>query len=86
MATIINVILNWVKCVKNETVDITLSNNVSDILIVTREIYDELKIQGKSEEDIYILFKKNGLGQMSLELTAVKDFSALTANIVKEEN
>lgn len=83
---IINVILNWVKCVKNETVDITLSNNVSDILIVTREIYDELKIQGKSEEDIYILFKKNGLGQMSLELTGVKDFSALTANIVKEEN
>ena len=83
---IINVTLNWLKCVKNEEIEVTLCNNVSDILIVTSEIYNELIKLGHSEEEIYVLFKKNGLGQMSLELTNVKDFSALTANIVKEEN
>lgn len=82
---VVNVKVNWVKCIKNETLDMELYNNVSDILIITREIYEELIKLGHSEEEIYILFKKNGLGQMSLELTNVKDFSALTANIIKEE-
>lgn len=77
--------LKWVECFKSEIKSSVLPNEVTDILIITRAIYDELVREGKTDEEIYIEFRRKGLGQMSLDLSIVKDFSALTAYIINEK-
>ena len=77
--------VNWVECFKNVDLELKLKHNVTDILVITKEIYDNLVNNGMSDEEIYISFKKKGLGQMSLELSGVSDFSALTAQVLSED-
>jgi hypothetical protein len=82
---IYDVKVNWVECFKNVELDLKLKHNVTDILVITKEIYDNLIENGMSDEEIYTSFKKKGLGQMSLELSNVTDFSALTAQVLLED-
>ena len=81
---VITVTLDWVNVFQKENTVFKLPNNVTDILIVTREIYESLLKLDKTDSEIYVMFKEKGLGQMSLELTDVVDFSALTSYIVVE--
>ena len=78
-----NIDVNWVKCVGKGINTIELPENSTDILIITKEIFDTLKLSGYSDEDIYKDFKSKGLGRMSSELSDVDDFSALVASIVE---
>ena len=78
-----NIDVNWVKCVGKGNNTIELPENSTDILIITKEIFDAMKSNGYSDEDIYKDFKSKGLGKMSSELSDVEDFSALVASIVE---
>lgn len=78
-----NVTVNWVKCIENGEFDIELPEGVTDILLITQEIFDSLKEQGYDSDKIYSLFREKGLGQMSTELSNVEDFSVLTAQIIE---
>lgn len=78
-----NIDVNWVKCVGKGINTIELPENSTDILIITKEIFDTLKLSGYSDEAIYKDFKSKGLGRMSSELSDVDDFSALVASIVE---
>ncbi len=78
-----NIDVNWVKCVGKGSNSIELPENSTDILIITKEIFDAMKQNGCSDEDIYQEFKSKGLGKMSSELSDVEDFSALVASIVE---
>ena len=75
--------VNWVKCIENGEVELKLPEGVTDILVVTQEIFNSLREQGYGAEDIYSLFREKGLGKMSTELSNVEDFSVLTAQIIE---
>ena len=81
--TYYNVTVNWVKCIENGEVELKLPEGVTDILVVTQEIFNSLREQGYEAEDIYSLFREKGLGKMSTELSNVEDFSVLTAQIIE---
>ena len=81
--TYYNVTVNWVKCIENGEVELKLPEGVTDILVVTQEIFNSLREQGYGAEDIYSLFREKGLGKMSTELSNVEDFSVLTAQIIE---
>ena len=78
-----NVEINWVKCFEKGYSELELINDVTDILIITREIFDMLLSQGYLKEEIYKVFKEKDLGQMSSELSNVTDFSALKEQIIE---
>ena len=59
---------NWINCFKHGESEFSLPYDTTDILFITKEIY--------------LMFKKHGLGAMSSELSNVEDFSVLTACIV----
>ena len=80
--TYFNVLVNWVKCVEDGENEIVLPEGVTDILIITQEIFDNLINKGFEKDEIYSVFKEKGLGQVASELPEVVDFSALTAQIV----
>ena len=75
--------LNWVTCFKEGEHDLMLSDDVTDILFITKEIYTNMRLNGFSDNDIYVEFKTRGLGAMSSELSNVEDFSVLTALIIE---
>ena len=81
--TYYNVTVNWVKCIENGELELKLPEGVTDILVVTQEIFNSLREQGYGAEDIYSLFREKGLGKMSTELSNVEDFSVLTAQIIE---
>jgi hypothetical protein len=74
---------NWVNCFKKGETDFILPSDTTDILFITKEIYANMHLSGYSDEDIYLEFKKQGLGYMSNTLSNVEDFSVLTALIVE---
>lgn len=75
--------VGWVKVFKDEKDNFEIPQDATDILIITREIYKEFNDRGYSDLEIYTFFKEKGLGQMSVDLPSVSDFSALTAQILE---
>ena len=73
---------NWINCFKHGESEFSLPYDTTDILFITKEIYTNMHLSGYSDEEIYLMFKKHGLGAMSSELSNVEDFSVLTACIV----
>lgn len=81
---IINIEVNWVRKIENEKVELSISSDVTDILIITSEIYIQMMENGYKPEEIYKEFRTKGLGQMSVNISGVEDFSALVAQIVQD--
>ena len=75
------IVVNWVEFFEEGSTDFELPEDTTDVLFITKSIYDELKIRGLSYEDIYGIFKEKGLGEMLKEVSKVSDFCALTARI-----
>lgn len=75
--------VGWVKVFKEGKDSFEVPKDATDILILTREIYEKLSEESYSDLDIYTFFKEKGLGQMSVDLPSVSDFSALTAQILE---
>lgn len=81
---IINIEVNWVRKIENEKVELSISSDVTDILIITSEVYIQMMENGYKPEEIYKEFRTKGLGQMSVNISGVEDFSALVAQIVQD--
>lgn len=81
---IITIEVNWVRKIENEKVELSISSDVTDILIITSEIYIQMMENGYKPEEIYKEFRTKGLGQMSVNISGVEDFSALVAQIVQD--
>lgn len=81
---IVNIEVNWVKKIEDEKIELSIPVDATDILIITSEIYLQMKESGYSPEEIYKEFRIKGLGQMSVNISGVEDFSALVAQIVED--
>ncbi len=75
--------ISWVECFKNGEYSFDLPEKSTDILIITKEIYANMRLMGLGDNDIYRVFKEKGAGQISSELNLIEDFSVLTALIVE---
>lgn len=75
------VIVNWVEFFEEGSTSFELPNDTTDVLFITKSIYEELRLRGLSFEDIYKMFREKGLGEMLKEVSKISDFCALTAKI-----
>lgn len=77
-----DIIINRVECYTAEVLEKEIPQDITGLVMITKSVYTALKEQFSTNEAIYEEILKVGISQISTNLVDVKDFCAVTCNIV----
>ena len=77
-----DVSIEWVECISNTNIEKDIVYMPLNVIMITKAVYEALKKELVSDEAIFEELYTVGIAQLSTNLVEVKDFCAVTCNIV----